>query len=82
MINPTLEYNTKINTVIDNFKKQNLRTEKTANTFKLENSKAPKFYTSPKIHKKGNPWRPVVNSINSDTSTLSKLVNHYFQPYV
>ena len=40
-INPTLEQNTNINTVIDSFKKQNLITEKTANSLKLENPKTP-----------------------------------------
>ena len=60
-INPTLEYNTKINRVIDDIKEQN--PEKTANSLKLENPKTPKFYTSPKIHKPGNPERPVFNSL-------------------
>ena len=60
-INPTLEYDIKTNAVIDNFKKQTFITEKTANLVKLENSKTPKFYTSPKIHKQENPGRPVFN---------------------
>ena len=34
--------------MIDNFKKQNLLTEKNS---KLENPKTPMFYTSSKIHK-------------------------------
>ena len=42
-------------------KKQTFITEKTANLVKLENSKTPKFYTSPKIHKQENPGRPVFN---------------------
>ena len=44
-INRTLEYNTKISTIKDNFKKQNLITEKKANSPKLKNQKMPKFYT-------------------------------------
>ena len=36
-MNPTLEYNNKINTAIDNFKKQNPITEKAASLLKLEN---------------------------------------------
>ena len=60
----TLGYNTKINTVIYEFEKQNLTTEKTVNSLKLGNPKTGKFYTSPKIHKQGNPGRPFVNSIN------------------
>ena len=40
------------------------------------------FYTSPKIHKEGNFYRPVVNSINSHTSNLTKLVEHYLQTHI
>ena len=36
-MNPTLEYNNKINAAIDNFRKQNPITEKTASLLKLEN---------------------------------------------
>ena len=49
---------------------------------KLENPKTPKLYASPKICKQGNPWRPAINSINSQTINLSKFVDHYFQPHV
>ena len=49
---------------------------------KLENPKTLNFYTSSKIHKKGNPGRPVVNSINSHTSNLYKFVDHYLEPHV
>ena len=42
-----------------------------------DNPKTPKFYTSPEIHKQGNPGRSVVNSINFRTSNLSKFVNQY-----
>ena len=34
--NPTLDCDTKINTVTDNFKKENLITEKTVNLLKIE----------------------------------------------
>ena len=81
-INFTLEYNTKISTVKDNFKKQNLITEKTANSPKLKNQKMPKFHTSPKIYRQGNPERPVFNSISSHTSIISKFVDRYLQPYI
>ena len=80
-INTPIKYNTKINTVLDNFKKQNLMTVKSANSLKLENPKTPKFYTSLKSHKQENLGRPVVNPINSQTRNLSKFVNHYLQPH-
>ena len=49
---------------------------------KLENPKTPKLDASPKIHKQGNPGRTAVNSVNYQTSYLSKFVDHYLQPHV
>ena len=43
-MNPTIENKSKMNTVIDNFKKQNLSAEKTANSLTIENPETPKFY--------------------------------------
>ena len=41
---------------------------------------APQFYISPKLHKEGNPGRPVVSSINCHTAKISKYADHHFQP--
>ena len=47
-------------------------------------SRTLKFYLLPKIHKKQKPplGRPVVNSINSPTSNITKYVDHQLQPIV
>ena len=37
--------------------------------------------TLPKIHQTNNPGRPVVNSIDSHTSRISKYVDFYLQPF-
>ena len=42
--------------------------------------KTPRFYITPKVHKKDIPGRPVVSSIDCHTSKLSKFVDHYLQP--
>ena len=34
----------------------------------------------PKIHKEGNPGRPVVSSVNCHTSKISKFVDYHIQP--
>ena len=81
-INRTLEYNTKISTIKDNFKKQNLITEKKANSPKLKKQKMPKFYTSPKTCRQGNYERPVFNSVSSHTSIISKFADSYLQPNI
>ena len=44
--------------------------------------RTPQFYTSPKIHKEGNPGRPVVSSINCHTANISKYVDYHLQPIV
>lgn len=70
---------------MDNFKKQNLKTEHTASLLTIEtieNPKTAKFYTSLKIQKQGNPGRLGDDTINSHTSNLSKFVDHYFQTHV
>ena len=40
-----------------------------------ENPRISNFYTLPKIHKKDNPGRPIVNSIGSITERLSEFVD-------
>ena len=42
----------------------------------------PKFYTRPKLHKTGNPRRPVVSSANWHTNTVLKYVDFHLQPIV
>ena len=39
-----------------------------------------RFYLLPKIHKKNNPGRPVVSSVNCHTTKISRYVDHYIQP--
>ena len=48
----------------------------------MENPRTPKFHTLPKIHKKGNPGRPVISSIDCTTSKISKFVDFHLQPLV
>lgn len=38
------------------------------------------FYTLPKIHKAGNPGRPIVSQTGSCTEKLSEIVDHYLKP--
>ena len=36
----------------------------------------------PKVHKEGNPGRPVISSINSHTTKISKYIDNQLQPHV
>lgn len=71
-----------INNTINNLQAANMITEKTANMLKTKNAKTPKFYTLPKIHKKDNPGRPVISSINCHSANISKYVDHHLQEHV
>ena len=71
-----------VNDTIERFKKQKLINEKVAEGLKRNDPKTPKFYLRPKIHKEGNPGRPVVSSVNCHTANISKYVDYHLQPIV
>ena len=71
-----------LNDTIERFKKQILINEKVAEGLKRNDPKTPKFYLRPKIHKEGNPGRPVVSSVNCHTANISKYVDYHLQPIV
>ena len=71
-----------VNDTIQRFKKEKLLKEKIADGLEVSNPKTPKFYMQPKIHEKDNPGRPVVNSVNCHTSSISKYVDYQLQPIV
>ena len=56
--------------------------EKVAEELKTENPRTPKFYLQPKIHKRGNPGRPVASSVQCHTSNISKYVDYHLQSIV
>ena len=79
---PTATYSERINKAIDKFQNEGLITEKVANGLKIDKPKASKFNLSPKIHKKNNPGRPVINSVNCHSSKISQYVDFHLQPEV
>ena len=40
-----------------------------------------RFYILLKIHKPGNPGRPIVSSSSNPTERISHFVDHHLQPY-
>ena len=79
---PTTTNNDLINQTIDRFTKEQLINDNTANGLKNPSPRTLQFYISPKIHKEGNPGRPVVSSINCPTANISKFVDYHLQPVV
>ena len=59
-----------VNATKERLKKQKLRNEKGAEQLKRNDPKTPKFYLRPKIHREGNPGRPIVSSVNCHTANI------------
>ena len=75
--------NTKI--VIDTIQKlksEKKITDRLALQLTPEKTVTPNFYMLPKIHKSGNPGRPVINSCNCHTTNISAFVANSLQPEV
>ena len=48
----------------------------------LADPKAGRFYILPKIHKQGNPGRPIVSSNSHPTERISQFVDYHLKPLV
>ena len=46
------------------------------------NPRCPVFYMLPKIHKEGNPGRPIVSTVNCPTEIISEYLDSIFAPMV
>ena len=71
-----------VNKAVRDFMTEKLLPEQVAGALMVENPKTAKFYLLPKIHKKGNPGRPITNAIGCPTSKIAEFVNHQLQPMV
>lgn len=64
-----------------NATKENL-SAKDINLLSKPNPRTPTFYILPKIHKPGNPGRPIVSSYGSPTEMISAFIDQHLQPIV
>ena len=78
--NPIQDHVNLINNTLDEFKGNNELSPEIADGLKPLEPKTPRLYMLPKIHKEGNPGRPVVSSVNCHTSKISKFVDYHIQP--
>lgn len=65
-----------VDRTIDRFNRDKTLNEKVAGGHKIANWRTPKFHTTPKIHKAGNPERHVVCSTNSLTGEKIRNCRH------
>lgn len=76
---PTNKIETKLNDLLKNIKNKriykNILTDDWIKKLKSKESIAPKFYILPKIHKDGNPGRPITSFVNSPLYNVSKYIS-------
>ena len=63
-------------------KSSHLLNEKIGNDLLSSEAKTPQFKMLSKVHKEGNPGRPVVSSIDCHTTKISKYINNQLQQHV
>ena len=68
---PTQNYNNQIYQVLQQAANLEIIDDKMKNTLYNKTPRIPNFYMLPKIHKTGNPGRPIVNGIGSITKNFS-----------
>ena len=78
--NPTSKHAALVANAIDGLKQKELLDEKIAENLKPTSPKTPKLYLLPKVHKEGNPGRPVVSSVDCHTEKISAFVDYHLQP--
>ena len=85
----TSEHELIINNTIKQFRNSNLLEPKVADNLITNNSRTPRFYTLPKIHKVTKPskktkipGRPVISSVECHSSKISEFVDYHLQPFV
>ena len=79
---PTNTHLELVSNAIDTLQRQNHLHKKIAEGLKQPVARTPRLYLLPKIHKSGNPGRPVVSSIDCHTSKISEYVDYHLQPLV
>lgn len=70
---------TKINKILKNLENQNLITKNIYNKLKCKDPSIGRFYLLPKIHKEGNPGRPIISSCGTITENISAFVDSFLK---
>ena len=79
---PWPQYSTEIKAFVDSMFHRRLIDKKTRKFLILRQPQVARFYLLPKIHKPGNPGRPIVASNGAPTENISRFVDFFLQPNV
>lgn len=77
---PTKTFRQKIYKKILSLQKKSLITKEQGNYIRPTEGPVPRLYGLPKVHKQGNPLRPIVSSISSPTYQLAKFLTKTLRP--
>ena len=78
----TAEIQKRVTFYVNRMHKDKFINDKTKQYLIQSDVKPGRFYILPKIHKPGNPGRPIVSSNSHPTERLSHFVEYYLQPLV
>ena len=78
----TAEIQKRVTFYVNRMHKDKFINDKTKQYLIQSDVKPGRFYILPKIHKPGNPGRPIVSSNSHPTERLSHFVDYYLQPLV
>jgi len=73
---------TRVQFYIKRLHKDGVIDDKTKKSLIQADPKPGRFYILPKIHKQGNPGRPIVSSNGHPTKRISQFVDYYLKPLV
>ena len=79
---PTIEVAKKVSEAVEEMFDDGYITEKIMRYLIVDQPKAGRFYLLPKIHKAGNPGRPIVSANGHPTEEISEFVDLHLQPHV
>ena len=79
---PTDEFAKKVSEAVKEMFDDGYITEKNMRYLTVDQPKAERFYLLPKIHKAGNPGRPIVSANGHPTEKISEFVDLHLQPHV
>ena len=80
--NPTTQFADEISKLLIDMKNRNSIDQETKDYLTPLHTRTARFYLLPKIHKPGNPGRPIVSSCGAPTERISHFVDHHLHPHV
>ena len=79
---PTLEYQSRVTETLSDMLASGDISQDNFDYLSVQNPKAGRFYLLPKIHKPGNPGRPIVSANDHPTERISEFVDLHLRPHV